>query len=382
MYSIAGYGQMIKDADRMAAYLAALKQVIRPNSVVLDIGTGTGIFAMLACQLGARQVYAIEPSDAIQVAREIANENGYGDEICFIQDLSTHVTLPEPVDVMLSDLRGVLPLFQEHIPAIADARSRFLAPDGIQIPQRDRLWVSVVAAPKLYQEIISPWDEHPYGFTMQAAQKRLMQTWGKALITPEQLVVDPQCWSILDYTSVVEPNVHGQLSWIVAHPQQAHGLCLWFDTELYQDIGFSNAPGQPELIYGQAFLPWLTPIHLDVGDQITVNLQAKLMGDDYLWFWHTQVLAAGCADHWKANFSQSTFFGTLLSPQQLHKQSVHHVPHLNRTGEMDYWILSQMQSNQNLGAIADQLATTFSDRFATPAEALTYVGQLSLKYSQ
>src|SRR5687768_12813489 len=110
MYSISSYGKMIADSIRTQAYASAIGRAIKPDSVVLDIGTGIGIFAMLACQFGARRVYAIEPDDAIQVARETAAANGFADRIEFIQGLSTRIALPERVDVIVSDLRGVLPL--------------------------------------------------------------------------------------------------------------------------------------------------------------------------------------------------------------------------------------------------------------------------------
>src|SRR5687767_11640886 len=114
MYSIADYGAMISDDVRMGAFMRALRETVKPGAVVIDIGTGTGIFALLACRLGARRVYALEPDDAIQVAREIAAANGYADRIEFIQAMSTQVTLPERADVIISDLGGVLPWFQQH----------------------------------------------------------------------------------------------------------------------------------------------------------------------------------------------------------------------------------------------------------------------------
>ena len=89
MYSIADYGAMISDKVRMGAFVRALREAVKPGAVVIDIGTGTGIFALLACRFGARRVYAIEPDDAIQVAREIAVANGCADRIEFIQAMST-----------------------------------------------------------------------------------------------------------------------------------------------------------------------------------------------------------------------------------------------------------------------------------------------------
>src|SRR5580765_8329348 len=108
-YTVADYGAMIVDPVRMDRYVRALERAIKPGAVVIDIGTGTGIFALLACRFGARRVYAIEPDDAIQVAREIAAANGCADRIEFIQAMSTQVTLPERADVIISDIGGVLP---------------------------------------------------------------------------------------------------------------------------------------------------------------------------------------------------------------------------------------------------------------------------------
>ena len=95
---------------RLAAYREALEKAVTPGCVVADIGTGIGIFAVLACQLGARRVYAIEPDPVIEVGREIAADNGVADRIEFIAELSTDISLPEPVDVIVSDLGGVLPI--------------------------------------------------------------------------------------------------------------------------------------------------------------------------------------------------------------------------------------------------------------------------------
>src|SRR5437762_615249 len=104
MYTLSGFNSMIADRARTDAYARALRQVLRPGSVCLDLGTGTGFFAVLACQLGARKVFAIEPDAAIHVARQLAAANGCAERITFIQDLSTRVHLEERADVIVSDL--------------------------------------------------------------------------------------------------------------------------------------------------------------------------------------------------------------------------------------------------------------------------------------
>src|SRR5258708_17364372 len=111
MYSLDAYGSMIADRVRVGVYAQALRKTVREGSVVVEIGTGPGIFAVLACQLGASWVYAIEPSEIIQVAREVATPNGCADKIVFYEGPSNAVTLPPRRDVALSDLRDVLPFF-------------------------------------------------------------------------------------------------------------------------------------------------------------------------------------------------------------------------------------------------------------------------------
>ena len=86
MYTISQYGNMFINKARMNAFAAALRQVVTAKTVVLDIGAGTGIFALLACQYGARRVYAIEPDDAINLAREVAAANGFSDRLTCIQE--------------------------------------------------------------------------------------------------------------------------------------------------------------------------------------------------------------------------------------------------------------------------------------------------------
>lgn len=382
MYSIASYGRMIADHVRMDAYMQALSQAVEPGAVVVDLGTGTGIFALQACRLGARRVYAIEPDDAIQVARDMAAANGFAERIQCLQKLSTQVTLPEPADVIISDLRGVLPLFGQHLPSIMDARHRLLATDGTLIPQRDTLWAAIVASPDLYRHHLSSWDANRYDFDTQAARQIVINTWCKARITPEQLLVEPQSWATLDYPTLTGADVSAEMDWIITRPGVAHGLAVWFDSTLLQGVEFSNAPRAPELIYSNAFFPWQEPVALAAGDTVRLVLQADLVGEDYVWRWQTRVWDQGKMGQLKADFSQSTFFGQPLSLAQLRKGDSSYTPILNEDGQIDSYILTLMDSQASLSDIAQQVVERFPSRFATCQAALMRIGELSCRYGQ
>src|SRR3546814_9983036 len=73
---LAEHEEMLSDSVRVDAYHRAISRNVGPGDVVLDLGTGTGLLAFLASRAGARTVYAVEHSDFIEVAREIARLNG------------------------------------------------------------------------------------------------------------------------------------------------------------------------------------------------------------------------------------------------------------------------------------------------------------------
>ncbi|HMN26797.1 MAG TPA: class I SAM-dependent methyltransferase [Caldilineaceae bacterium] len=382
MYSISALGDMIADETRTDAYVAALQRAVRVDSVVLDIGTGTGIFALLASRGGARHVYAVEPSDAIHIARKIAQENGYADQITFIQGLSTQITLPERVDVVISDLHGVLPFFHTHIPSIVDARQRHLAPGGMLIPQQDSLWAVVVSAPEDYEATIQPWIDNKYNLKMESARQVVTNLWNRGRVKPAQFLVEPQSWATLDYRTVTSPDVCATLLWTVQQAGLAHGLSLWFDTGVAPGISLSNAPGVSELVYGNAFFPWTNPVSLAGGDEIKVRLQANLIGDDYVWRWETQIWGPPGAHQVKARFKQSSVHGSLFSPAQLSKGAADYVSQLSEEGEIDRCVLRMMDGTTSLGVIADALVQEFPGHFSRRSDALGRVADLSRRYSR
>lgn len=309
MYSLHFYGRMIADAPRMDAYVAALRQTVKPDSVVMDLGCGPGVFALLACKLGARRVYAVEPSNVIGLAREAAAANGFADRIQFFEKLSTEITLDEPANIIVSDLRGVLPWFQQHIPSLIDARKRLLAHDGTLIPRRDTLWAAVVEAPEQYEELVAPWENNGLELDLSTGTRLITNNWRKTRIRPEQFLTEPVCWTTIDYYEVYSPDVRAEMSWRAARKGTAHGVAVWFDADLGDGIGFSNYPSGPELIYGNGFFPFSEPVEVMEGDRIKLRLEAKMVVDDYVWRWDTEFP--------NTSFKQSTFFGVPLSKGKL-----------------------------------------------------------------
>ena len=262
MYTIADHATMMADATRVDAYANALRRAVHPDSIVADLGAGIGTFALLAARFGARTIYAIEPDDAIHVGRAIAEASGLADRIQFMQSRSTDVTLPERATIIVSDMRGALPFFERHIPAIADARKRLLADGGVLIPRRDRVWAAVVESPDLHAHHVAPWGDRTHGLDFRPATELLANTWRRLRMTPDALLSNSECLATLDYRDISSPDLDAERTWSAARSGTGHGLGVWFDSELIDGVSFSNAPDLPRAIHAHAFFPFAAPVPL------------------------------------------------------------------------------------------------------------------------
>jgi protein arginine N-methyltransferase 1 len=101
--------------------------------------------------------------------------------------------------------------------------------------------------------------------------------------------------------------------WQAKRNGTAHGIAVWFDSELVDGIGFSNHPAAPQLIYGTAFFPFSTPAPISEGEPIKLRLAADFVQNDYVWRWST--------DFSSTSFNQSTFQGVPLTPTLLRKSA-------------------------------------------------------------
>lgn len=388
MYSLSNFAKMIRDQVRMQMYTEALRQAVKPGAVVIDIGAGTGIFALIACQLGARKVYAIDPNPLIRLGEQMAAANGFADRIVFLQAYSTQLELPEQADVIVGDLRGQLPFLYPNIAAYHDARARFLKPDGVLIPQRDQLYAALVSAPDSYAELIEqPWAQNVYELDMQAALPLTVNMPVSALkLSAEQMILPGQMWEELVYGVRTEAGGSGVLTWDVDTPGRAHFIALWFEAELIDGVGFSGHPLvelRPE-VYGSSYLPLQEPLDLAPGQVVRLALNADPVGQGYIYRWKTSLYANPAdakADQPLKQFAQSTFFANPVS--DLRKRITSYKPRLNRKGAIQLYVFSRMQSgDQSLEAISKAIQHEFPDVYDTEADALAYVANLAEKFSE
>ncbi|KAJ8604167.1 hypothetical protein CTAYLR_008583 [Chrysophaeum taylorii] len=180
---------MMNDHPRNDFYRECLRRAIEPGrSVVLEIGTGSGLLAMLAARLGAQHVVAIEASRSLaELARRNLVSNGLDRKVVVISRLSTDVTPEEVVeaagrlpDVVVSELFGTLLLGESALDYLDDARRRLAAPGARVVPPRGVQYAAIVECEDIAAITSArPWD----GFSL--AEVNLLQDTASVVFTKQ-----------------------------------------------------------------------------------------------------------------------------------------------------------------------------------------------------
>lgn len=381
MYGLSAYCNFISDKVRTDAYVEALRRTVTNDSVVLDIGAGTGFFAILACKLGARKAYAVEFNNAILLGREIAKANNVADRVEFIQNYSTNITLQEKADIAVFDLRGPTPLTDHNIPVVIDARERLLKPDSVFIPKRDSIKAALIEAFEDYEHDIIRTTNDRYDLRVDTPRKFLVNDFHFLKKDVKRLLTEPIEWAALDYASVSTTDFAKELIWEVDKEGTAHGVSLWFDIDLGNGCFYSTSPFAEEIVslYNHPVLYFQSPVSVTIGDKVNINLQAKFISENYVWRWDT--IIKNKHGEVKAKFHQSTLLSNILSPAGLKKQSSDFIPELNKDGQAELFVLTLMNENLSLGEIAKRLIENHKEKFSVWADAMQFVGTLAKKYS-
>jgi protein arginine N-methyltransferase 1 len=380
-YSMRQYGEMITAEPRMSVYAEALRRAITPGCTVIEIGSGFGVFAMLACRYGAGRVIAIEPDPSVELIMPMARANGCADKITVVRGLSTAYVPQEQADVLISDLRGGIPLFQDHIATIVDARERLLKPGGHQLPQRDTIRVALARSPKAYARTQQPWQSNRFDLDLSRGRPFVVNEAVRSALGPRAMLSQPQTLAVLDYRTITEPDLDSTVELVADRPATAHGLQMWFDAEIADGLTFSNAPGEPPLVYGRTFLPFEQPVRLRPGDRVAARIRARLFGGQYILFWNSTIIdgATGTIQH---SFAQSELKSRVLSPRALAPFAADHVPQASTALALDRDCLTLVDDQRSLIDIAREVMARHPGHFSSEAEALGHVGRVLRHYTQ
>ena len=284
--------EMLSDTPRIDAYHSGIHRAIRPGDVVVDLGTGTGVLALMASKAGAEKVYAVEHSDFIDVAREIARLNGVTN-IEFVRANSREFTPPEPVDVILHEQMGD-ELFNENmLQNILDLRDRVLRPGGRILPARLRLFVEPVSLHddmriRRFWNIALPDGIDLAGMERSPVAERFDtgrndQFW----LRPRSVastIGEPQPILEFDLTTLATPfdlETRHTIERTAATDAIVDGCAVWFEAQFDDDTVLSTSPFAPVTSWGNRVFRFDESVM--AGDTVQIDIDLGVLVEPSTW---------------------------------------------------------------------------------------------------
>ena len=366
------------DETRATAYHCAVSEIIKPGDVVVDLGAGTGIMGLLACEAGAKRVYSIDNGGIIEVARQAAIDNGFGDRVTFIKGMSTRVDLPEKVDVVIADQVGYFGFGAGILNFFSDAKKRFLKPDGKLIPSRIDLCIAPVQCQEVYDQI-EFWQHSPAGFNFGKAHEFAVNNYYKTTFVADNIIGPPVTGISLDLYTATAASFKFETTLVIQRDGIMHGLGGWFLAQLSPSASMTNSPvAENPIQRSQLFFPLANPIEVVEGDVINVTIRALPATEVIRW----QVeIFDGKTEICKGKFNQNSWKGMLLSREDLHKTLPIAKPELSATGQARLTVLQLCDGKNTLSEIQNQIYQLHANLFHTPEDAANFVSDIIQKHT-
>ena len=281
---------MMNEQHRNQAYFDALKAVVTDKSTVFEIGTGSGLLAMMAAKLGAKQVTTCESVPLIaETAQQIIKDNHFEKTINVIAKKSTDIEIgkdmPMQADILVSEIFSSELLGEHVLPSLEDAKRRLLEPQGKVIPAAGSIMIGLFTGDDIKRNLLV---EDSFGFKLQHFNTIVSN---KRMIARNDLNIELLSDGIKAFNFDFEgedyfPAESKTLQIPVKTAGRCYGLVQWMRLDMNGDqkVMFENHPSQTSKVSNWQQCAYLfdAPIDVKVGQVVVMNAAHNRAVP---WFW-------------------------------------------------------------------------------------------------
>lgn len=269
---------MLQDASRNDSYDRVIRDIVQPDSVVLDIGSGSGLLAMMAARAGAAHVYSCEGVPVLaQKAREIVAANGLSERITILEkwstDIKVGVDMPCRADVLISEILGHALIGEGCVASLEHALTELVSDDARITPRSGRLHVALLECAQIYERNhvreAAGFDVSLFNAFSLSGQSTSM-TFARlpfevlsAPFTPFEFDFTQPEFSEEAVTQTLQCTCDGTL----------HGVFAWFDLEIAEGFVIDSHPAREDNHWGYETCLLATPRAIRAGDRVTVEVR-------------------------------------------------------------------------------------------------------------
>jgi tetratricopeptide (TPR) repeat protein len=269
---------MMNEQNRNQAYFDALKSMVKKDASVFEIGTGSGLLAMMAAKLGAKQVTTCESVPLIaETAQQIIADNKFGN-IKVIAKKSTDIEIgadiDEKADILVSEIFSSEMLGEHVLPSLEDAKRRLLKPNGKVIPAAGSIMIGLFTGDNIRRNLLV---EDAFGFNLQRFNTIVSK---KRMIARNDLDIRLLSDGVAAFSFDFEGDSHfpAQTKTVEITVNTAgicYGLVQWMQLDMNGDqkVMFENHPSQTSKVSNWQQCAYLfdAPVEVKVGQIVVVN---------------------------------------------------------------------------------------------------------------
>jgi protein arginine N-methyltransferase 1 len=309
---------------------------------------------------------------------EICVANGFAGRVEFVKNRSQNVSLPEPVDVIVSDTGASFGLQGGMLGALMDARTRFLKPGGQIIPQS----VDLLIAPIDLKDArdLDVWNKDRYGLDLSSIRQFAANTNYHMALHPGNVLALPELLATIRFQTMNTHYVSGEALSVVERTGTMHGIGGWISVNLVPGVLFDNSPVNPSdrtVEWTQSVFPIETPVLVRAGDRVRTKISTH---DGKAWRWQIEIIDGderssnrACI---KASFDHSTLGCFPIRPEQLKKKLPDYAPRLSRNGAAESYVLAAFDGKHTMKELTEELLVRFADCFPTKTAAAEFIGRI------
>jgi tetratricopeptide (TPR) repeat protein len=268
---------MMNEPERNQAFHDGLQAVVTPEKTVFEIGTGSGILAMMAAKLGARQVVTCEAVSLVaETATRIVERNGYQDRVKVLSKPSHAVKvgpdLPAKADILLHEVFSSELLGEHVLPAIEDAKARLLKPGGQVLPSAASIMIALVGGEALGKNLHVG---ESFGFDLgefNAIHPKKRPLYREDL-EPELLSDAIAAFRFDFMRQSTFPAERKHIDIPVTAAGRCYGVIQWIRIELAAGIVFENHPSRRKAVsnWQHTIYGFDAPVQLQAGAVVRVR---------------------------------------------------------------------------------------------------------------
>ena len=250
---------LLSHKSRIRKFKQAIESMVKPNDYVIDLGTGSGILAIIAARHGAR-VTAIDANvESLKYAREAAAMNDVAEKIEFVNSHFSDFKPKEKADAVVCEMLSSVMLIEQQIPASHYALNNLLKPDGILIPEEVKLFVIPVENEILWNRFNV--ENFKFPRIPQTADR------GQSVDLADIQELEKYDFSKrLDQSSPIDKTIEFE----IVQDGAIHGLVGMFEAKLSEDTTLSMEDGWREL-----FLPLPKSIDVKTGEKVRLRISFR-----------------------------------------------------------------------------------------------------------